>query len=152
MSLILNSNVSSLNAQNNLTGSQATLSTSLQRLSSGLRINKAADDAAGLSISQGLTAQIEEVAADFRRADVPRRGIRSCGAGAPLRHTLLARKRERGQPDEKCQFLHRKTSRKISASLCRVALRSGIDFRGQFSRCPPSPGGHGPRAAVRDSW
>jgi flagellin len=58
MSLILNTNIASLNAQNNLTGSQASLSQSLQRLSSGLRINSAADDAAGLAISQQFTTQI----------------------------------------------------------------------------------------------
>ena len=58
MSLVLDSNIASLNAQNNLTGSQALLSQSLQRLSSGLRINSAADDAAGLAISQQFTTQI----------------------------------------------------------------------------------------------
>src|ERR1700744_780850 len=58
MSLVLNTNISSLNAQNNLSSSQASLSTSLERLSSGLRINSAADDAAGLAISQQFTTQI----------------------------------------------------------------------------------------------
>jgi flagellin len=58
MSLVLNTNISSLNAQNNLTGSQASLSQSLERLSSGLRINSAADDAAGLAISSQFTTQI----------------------------------------------------------------------------------------------
>jgi flagellin len=58
MSLVLNSNIASLNAQNNLSGSQALLNQSLERLSSGLRINSAADDAAGLAISQQFTTQI----------------------------------------------------------------------------------------------
>jgi flagellin len=58
MSLVLNTNIASVNAQNNLTGSQASLSQSLERLSSGLRINSAADDAAGLAISQQFTTQI----------------------------------------------------------------------------------------------
>jgi flagellin len=58
MSLVLDTNINSLNAQNNLNGSQAQLSTALQRLSSGLRINSAADDAAGLAISQQFTTQI----------------------------------------------------------------------------------------------
>jgi flagellin len=58
MALTLNTNIDSLTAQNNLTGSQALLSQSLQRLSSGLRINSAADDAAGLAISQQFTTQI----------------------------------------------------------------------------------------------
>jgi flagellin len=58
MSLVINTNVSSLNAQRNLDTSQASLQTSLQRLSSGLRINSAKDDAAGLAISDRFTAQI----------------------------------------------------------------------------------------------
>ncbi len=58
MSLVLDTNINSLNAQNNLTGSQASLSQALERLSSGLRINSAADDAAGLAISQQFTTQI----------------------------------------------------------------------------------------------
>src|SRR5260370_31052756 len=58
MSLVLNTNINSLNAQNNLSGAQASLSQALQRLSSGLRINSAADDAAGLAISQQFTTQI----------------------------------------------------------------------------------------------
>jgi len=58
MALTLNTNIDSMTAQNNLTGSQALLSQSLQRLSSGLRINSAADDAAGLAITQQLTTQV----------------------------------------------------------------------------------------------
>ncbi len=58
MSLTLNTNIDSLNAQRNLTASQSSLATSLQRLSSGLRINSAADDAAGLAISNQFTTQI----------------------------------------------------------------------------------------------
>ena len=58
MALTLNTNIDSLNAQNNLNGSQGLLSQSLERLSSGLRINSAADDAAGLAISQQFTTQI----------------------------------------------------------------------------------------------
>jgi flagellin len=58
MSLTLNTNIDSTVAQNNLGGSQALLSQSLDRLSSGLRINSAADDAAGLAISQNFTTQV----------------------------------------------------------------------------------------------
>lgn len=58
MSLVLNTNIDSTIAQNNLNGSQALLTQSLTRLSSGLRINSAADDAAGLAISQQFTTQI----------------------------------------------------------------------------------------------
>lgn len=58
MALVVNSNLASLNAQRNLTTSQNDLNTSLQRLSSGLRINSAKDDAAGLFVSQQLTRDI----------------------------------------------------------------------------------------------
>ena len=58
MANVINSNVLSLNAQRNLTSSQNALATSIQRLSSGLRINSARDDAAGLAISDRMTAQI----------------------------------------------------------------------------------------------
>jgi flagellin len=55
---VINTNISSLTAQRNLMQSQASLSTSMQRLSSGLRINSAKDDAAGLAISERMTTQI----------------------------------------------------------------------------------------------
>jgi len=55
---VINTNVMSLTAQRNLNASQNDLSTAIQRLSSGLRINSAADDAAGYAISEGLTSQI----------------------------------------------------------------------------------------------
>ncbi|MDC7699029.1 flagellin N-terminal helical domain-containing protein [Vogesella indigofera] len=56
--LTINTNVASLNSQRNLSGSQSALSTSLERLSSGLRINSAKDDAAGLAISERMGGQI----------------------------------------------------------------------------------------------
>lgn len=58
MSSVINTNIKSLDAQRNLSMSQNSLATSMQRLSSGLRINSAADDAAGLSISQRMEAQV----------------------------------------------------------------------------------------------
>ncbi len=58
MPQVINTNISSLNAQRNLDRSQNALSVSLQRLSSGLRINSAKDDAAGLAITERFTAQI----------------------------------------------------------------------------------------------
>jgi flagellin len=58
MSLVLNTNIDSMVAQNSLTSSGAQLATALQQLSSGLRVNTAADDAAGYAIAQGMTSQI----------------------------------------------------------------------------------------------
>jgi flagellin len=69
MSLVLNTNYSSLVAQNSLTSSGSKLSTALQQLSSGMRINTAADDAAGYAISQGMTSQINGIQQAARNAN-----------------------------------------------------------------------------------
>ena len=69
MASFINTNIASLNAQRNLTTSQSALATSLQRLSSGLRINSAKDDAAGLAISERFTAQIRGVNQATRNAN-----------------------------------------------------------------------------------
>ncbi len=58
MGLQINTNVAAINSYRNLMGSQGSLNTSLERLSSGLRINRAADDAAGLAISEKLRSQV----------------------------------------------------------------------------------------------
>ena len=58
MALTVNTNVASLNTQKNLNRASEALSTTMQRLSSGLKINSAKDDAAGLQISNRLTSQI----------------------------------------------------------------------------------------------
>lgn len=69
MSMYISTNVSSLNAQRNLTKSQGSLDTSYQRLASGLRINSAKDDAAGLQISNRLTSQINGLDQGNRNAN-----------------------------------------------------------------------------------
>jgi flagellin len=69
MALTINTNVASLNAQRNLGTSQANLNKSMQRLSSGLRINSAKDDAAGLAISDRMTAQIRGLNQAARNAN-----------------------------------------------------------------------------------
>ena len=69
MAATINTNVSSLTAQRNLGMSQASLSTSIQRLSSGLRINSAKDDAAGLAISERFTTQIRGLNQAVRNAN-----------------------------------------------------------------------------------
>src|SRR5882724_1661864 len=69
MSLVLNTNISSLVAQNNLTTNGGKLATSLQQLSSGMRINTAADDAAGFAITQSMTSQINGINQAARNAN-----------------------------------------------------------------------------------
>lgn len=69
MTMTINTNVPSLNAQRNLAGTQSSLSTSLQRLSSGLRINSAKDDAAGLAISERINSQVRGYNVAVRNAN-----------------------------------------------------------------------------------
>ncbi len=69
MVLFFNTNVSSLNAQRQLFNSGKSLDSAFQRLSSGLRINSAADDAAGLQISNRLTSQIQGLDQAIRNAN-----------------------------------------------------------------------------------
>jgi len=69
MTISVNTNLFSLNAQRKLSQSQSSLSTSMQRLSSGLRINSAADDAAGLAISQRMSAQVRGMNVAIRNAN-----------------------------------------------------------------------------------
>lgn len=69
MALFVNTNISSLNAQRQLSLSGSTLDTAFKRLSSGLRINSAADDAAGLMISDRLTSQINGLTQGNRNAN-----------------------------------------------------------------------------------
>nr|WP_320136795.1 flagellin [uncultured Amphritea sp.] len=69
MALGIQTNVASLNAQNNLSKSQSSLETSLERLSTGLRINSASDDAAGLAISDRMTSQINGLTQATRNAN-----------------------------------------------------------------------------------
>ncbi|MFC0253109.1 flagellin [Massilia consociata] len=69
MASVINTNVASLNSQRNLSTSQASLNTSIQRLSSGLRINSAKDDAAGLAISDRMSSQIRGMNQATRNAN-----------------------------------------------------------------------------------
>jgi len=69
MALTINTNVSSINAQRNLSKNQLSLSQSMERLSSGLRINRAGDDAAGLAISENMKANIRSMNQAVRNAN-----------------------------------------------------------------------------------
>ena len=65
----INTNIVSLNAQRNLNGAQASLASSMQRLSSGLRVNSAKDDAAGLAIAERMNAQVRGMSVAARNAN-----------------------------------------------------------------------------------
>lgn len=69
MALAINTNIASLNAQRHLLGATASIGKTFERLSSGLRINRAADDAAGLSIATRMTAQVRGLNQAVRNAN-----------------------------------------------------------------------------------
>lgn len=69
MALVINTNIASLEAQRNLAHSQTALATTFQKLSSGMRINTAADDASGLAISENMQAQIRSFGSAERNAN-----------------------------------------------------------------------------------
>ncbi|MBA4343793.1 MAG: flagellin FliC [Methylibium sp.] len=69
MPAIINTNLPSLNAQRNMAGSQNSLATSMQRLSSGMRVNSAKDDAAGLAIAERMSTQVRGMNVAIRNAN-----------------------------------------------------------------------------------
>ncbi len=69
MAMTINTNVVSLNAQRNLSSTQGSLATSMQRLSSGLRINSAKDDAAGIAIAERMSSQVRGMNVGIRNAN-----------------------------------------------------------------------------------
>ena len=94
MAAIINTNAASLNAQRNLNSSQSALSTSLQRLSSGLRINSAKDDAAGLAIAERFTSQIKGLNQAVRNANDGISLAQTAEGGLGTAGDLLQRMRE----------------------------------------------------------
>jgi len=94
MSLRIATNVASLNAQRNLTGTQHALNQSLARLSSGFRINQASDDAAGLAISENLKAQIRGLRQASRNANDGISLVQVAEGGLNETSSMLIRLRE----------------------------------------------------------
>jgi flagellin len=94
MAIYLQTNVASMEAQNNLAQTQQGLSTSFQRLSSGYRINTAADDAAGLGISSSLSAQVNSYAVAQRNANDGISMAQTADGAAAQISDMLSRMRE----------------------------------------------------------
>jgi len=94
MSLVVNTNLLSLNAQRSLKNTQGSLGTSVARLSSGLRINSAKDDAAGMAISMKLTAHIRGLNQAVRNAQDGISVVQTAEGGMNEVHNILTRMRE----------------------------------------------------------
>jgi len=94
MGMQINTNISALNSYRNLSNTQNDLSKSLEKLSSGLRINRAADDAAGLAISEGLRSQVGGLKVAARNAQDGISVIQTAEGGLTETHSILQRLRD----------------------------------------------------------
>ena len=94
MGLSINTNVAALNAARNLTSTQGNLSKSLEKLSSGFRINRAADDAAGLAISEGMRSQIGGIKMGVRNAQDGISVVQTAEGALNETHSILQRMRD----------------------------------------------------------
>ncbi|WP_432515356.1 flagellin N-terminal helical domain-containing protein [Kineococcus sp. SYSU DK001] len=94
MGLRINNNVAALNSYNNLQRTDKAVSSSLEKLSSGYRINKAADDAAGLAVSEGLRAQISGLTVAARNAQDGANVVQTADGALGEVSTMLRRIRD----------------------------------------------------------
>jgi flagellin len=94
MGMQVNTNISALNSYRNLSNTQNDLAKSLEKLSSGLRINHAADDAAGLAISEGLKSQVNGLTVASRNAQDGISVIQTAEGSLSEVHTILQRVRD----------------------------------------------------------
>jgi len=143
-------NVSSLNAQRNLNKAQNSLSTNIARLSSGLRINSAADDAAGLSITSNLNAHITGIKQAERNANDGISVIQTAEGALGEMNNILSRMRElavqganqgnmssneRNYIDQEFQLLESELNRIVNVTefngqkLIDGSLSSGVNFQ-----------------------
>ena len=94
MAMTINTNINSLNAQRNAQATQMSLSTSIQRLSSGLRVNSAKDDAAGLAIATRMDAQARGMTVAIRNANDGISMLQTAESGMQTVSDMLQRMRE----------------------------------------------------------
>ncbi|MEJ8825689.1 flagellin [Variovorax humicola] len=116
MASTINTNISSLTAQRNLSQSQNSLATSMQRLSSGLRINSAKDDAAGLAISERMTSQIRGM----------NQAVRNANDGISLAQTAEGSLGEIGNNLQRIRELAVQSANATNSSTDRTALNSEV--------------------------
>jgi flagellin len=114
MPQVINTNVASLNSQRNLTTSQGQLATALQRLSSGLRINSAKDDAAGLAISERFTTQIRGL----------NQAVRNANDGISLAQTAEGALGETGNALQRIRELAIQSANSTNSASDRAALNA----------------------------
>lgn len=116
MALTVNTNIASLNAQRNLGSSQSVLNRSLQRLSSGLRINSAKDDAAGLAISDRMTAQVRGL----------NQAVRNASDGISLAQTAEGAMQESANILQRMRELSIQSANDSNSASDRVAIQKEV--------------------------
>jgi flagellin len=125
MALIVNTNLFSMNAQRNIGRVQNGLGTSVERLSSGLRVNSAKDDAAGLAISMKLTAHVRSLNQAVRNAQDGISVVQTAEGGMNEIHNILTRMRE----------LSIQAANGLLSSADRVALNNEFqDLKSEITR------------------
>ena len=117
MSLYVQTNVSSLNSQRRLNSATKSLDTTYQRLSSGLRINSAKDDAAGLQISNRLTSQIDGL----------KQGNKNAATGLAFSQTVEGALDETTEMLQKIRTLANQAATGTNTSAERQAIQSQVD-------------------------
>lgn len=125
MTLFVNTNVSSLNAQRQLFTTGNNLSTAFERLSSGFRINSAADDAAGLQITDRMTSQVQGL----------NQAVRNANDGISLAQTAEGAMQETTTALQRIRTLAIQSQNGINSSADRVALQKEVSaLRTEISR------------------
>ncbi|APD89123.1 flagellin [Alteromonas mediterranea] len=125
MSLFVNTNVSSLNAQRQLFTTGNNLSTAFERLSSGFRINSAADDAAGLQITDRMTSQVQGL----------NQAVRNANDGISLAQTAEGAMAETTTALQRIRTLAIQSQNGINSSADRLALQKEVSaLRTEISR------------------
>ncbi|GHT82342.1 flagellin [Betaproteobacteria bacterium] len=143
MAQVINTNIPSLNAQRNLNSSQTALSNSLQRLSSGLRVNSAKDDAAGMAVAENMNAQARGMSVAIRNSNDGLSLAQTAEAGMNVITEHLQRMREltvqsaSGQYDDENRSAINTEYQQLASEISRVISATNFNGKllldGQFS-------------------
>ncbi|WP_448611664.1 flagellin N-terminal helical domain-containing protein [Geodermatophilus sp. URMC 60] len=134
MGLRINQNIAALNAYRNLSVTDGQMSKSLEKLSSGFRINRAADDAAGLAISEGLRAQVGGLKAAVRNAQDGVSVVQTAEGALTEVHSILQRVRDltvqasnTGAVNEEARGYIADEITQLSEALTNIATRTNFN-------------------------
>jgi len=144
MSMRINTNVAAMNAYRNLSVTEGSLSKSLEKLSSGFRINRAADDAAGLAISEGLRSQVGGLKVATRNAQDGISVVQTAEGALTETHAILQRMRDlavqsaNGSNDENSRGAISAEADQLKGELTRISDKTSFNgvnlLDGSFAR------------------